>query len=102
MNNSIEQKMKNFLIPCLTAILLVSCMSSKKLKKEQARYAELDSSYRAVQTDLKNCRSAEDENARKRAQMEAENDALNKQIAFIKENNNAMISQLKDLSVISS
>jgi chemotaxis protein MotB len=86
----------------MAALCLSSCVSTKKLKQEQARYAELDSSYRAVQNDLKNCRDIQDENGRKRAQLETELEGLNKQVAFLKENNNAMISQLKDLSVISS
>ena len=93
---------KLFIIPALSCFMLVSCVSTKKFRKEQARYAELDSSYRAVQGDLSKCRDAQDEFARKRAQLETELDGLNKQIAFLKENNSTMVNQLKDLSVISS
>lgn len=94
--------MKNAYISFLAAILLVSCVSSKKLKQEQARYAELDSSYKAVQKEFVDCRNQQEENARKRAQLENTIDNLNKQIGFLKENTNNMIGQLKDLSVISN
>ena len=79
-----------------------SCVSKKKLLQAEARYNQLDSFYVKVQQDLKTCRDEEEANARRRAQMEAENQALYKEIAFLKENNNQMINQLKDLSVISS
>jgi len=94
--------MKHLFIASCTLIVLASCVSSKKLKKEQARYAELSTSYQGVQSQLKDCRDAQDEAARKRALLESEVDALNKQVAFLKENSNTMVGQLKDLSVISA
>jgi chemotaxis protein MotB len=51
---------------------------------------------------LKKCRDDEAEAARKRVSLETEITGLNKQIDFLKENNNNIINQLKDLSVISS
>jgi chemotaxis protein MotB len=95
-------KRTNLLVAVAMACLLVSCVSRKKLKQEQARYGELNSFYVQVQNDLKKCRDEETENARRRAQLESEIESLNKQVAFLKENNNSMIGQLKDLSVISS
>ncbi len=79
-----------------------SCVSKKKLQQAEARYSQLDSFYVKVQQDLKTCRDEEEASARRRAQLEAEAQALYKEIAFLKENNNQMINQLKDLSVISS
>ena len=55
-----------------------------------------------MQQDLRKCRDDEEASARRRAQLEAEAQALYKEIAFLKENNSQMINQLKDLSVISS
>jgi chemotaxis protein MotB len=55
-----------------------------------------------VQDDLKKCREDETEAAKNRALLETEIAGLNKQIDFLKENNNTMINQLKDLSVISN
>ncbi|MEO6071300.1 MAG: OmpA family protein [Chitinophagaceae bacterium] len=92
----------NILMAGCAALLLSSCVSSKKLKKEEARYSELNGFYVQVQTDLKKCREEEEAAARRRAQLESDLANANKQISFLKENNNAAISQLKDLSVISS
>jgi chemotaxis protein MotB len=86
----------------MAVFVFSSCAGGKKLKQEQARYAQLDSFYRKVQLDLRDCRDLEEANARRRAQLESDIDNLNKQLAFLKENNNAMVNQLKDLSVISS
>jgi chemotaxis protein MotB len=94
-----------FLFLSLSVITLFSfssCVSKKKLQQAEARYSQLDSFYVKVQQDLKTCRDEEEASARRRAQLEAEAQALYKEIAFLKENNNQMINQLKDLSVISS
>ncbi|HUQ97727.1 MAG TPA: OmpA family protein [Chitinophagaceae bacterium] len=79
-----------------------SCVSSKKLKAEQVKYARLDSFYIQTQTDLQKCRGDQEEAARQRSKLEADLEAANKQVAFLKENNNVMINQMRDLSVISS
>ncbi|MDB5196232.1 MAG: rane protein, partial [Flaviaesturariibacter sp.] len=86
----------------LIALSLASCVSKKKLAAEQAKYNELNGFYTQVQKDLANCRDEEQANARRRAQLETDIDALNKQMAFLKENNNTVLNQLKDLSVIST
>jgi len=90
-----------FLVSTLI-ICLASCVSKKKLQQSEMKYAQLDSFYVKVQQDLKACRDEEEASARKRAQMESEAQALYKEIDFLKKNNNQMIGQLKDLSVISS
>ena len=94
-------KYSMFLLPVIV-ISFASCVSKKKLQQAEARYNQLDSFYVKVQQDLKTCREEEEANARRRAQMEAETQALYREIAFLKENNNQMINQLRDLSVISS
>ncbi|MGZ3924634.1 MAG: OmpA/MotB family protein [Flavisolibacter sp.] len=95
-------KLQHFLIVCFSAISLTSCISKKKLMAEQDKYAKLNTFYMQVQDDLKKCRDDEAESARKKAALEAEITGLNKQIDFLKENNNTIVTQLKDLSVISS
>lgn len=86
----------------MVVCLFGSCVSKKKLQQEQARYGELNTSYVQVQNDLRQCRATEVENARKRAALQNEIDNLNKQIAFMKENNTNVLEQLKSLSVVSS
>ena len=83
-------------------LLLSSCASSKKLKEKQAEYDRLNGFYTQVQTDLQKCRDEEADNARRRALLEKEVESLNAQLATTKESSNTMITQLKDLSVISS
>jgi chemotaxis protein MotB len=95
-------KLQYVLFVCFSAVLFTSCISKKKLMAEQDKYAKLNTFYMQVQDDLKKCRDDEAESARKKAALDAEIAGLNKQIEFLKENNNTVIGQLKDLSVISS
>lgn len=84
------------------ALAFTSCVSKKKLLSEQEKYAKLNTFYMQVQDDLKKCRDDEAEASRRRALLETEIAGLNKQVDFLKENNNTVINQLKDLSVISN
>jgi chemotaxis protein MotB len=95
-------KITNFLIGSILVFAFTSCVSNKRLKQEQDKYAQLNTFYVQVQDDLRKCRDEEAEAARRRSLLEAEINSLNNQVAFLKENNNTMINQLKDLSVISS
>ncbi len=95
-------KFTNVLLAVVSAGLLSSCVSSKKLKAEQDKYARLNDYYVQVQNDLKKCREEEEANARLRAQLEADLRNSKTQAEMMKESNTAMINQLKDLSVISS
>lgn len=93
---------KQVAIFLLSSVLLFSCVSKKKLKAEKDRYVLLETSRNKLQADLKACEDQNAENARKRTQLEQDIDNLNKQIAFLKENNTQALKQLQDLSVISS
>ena len=86
----------------ISAAALTSCVSKKVLKGEQDKYSQLQVQYNTLQNDLKNCTDLTADNARKKAQQDAEIENLNKQIAFLKENNNQALKQLENLSVISS
>ena len=93
----------------ISSLLLFSCVSSKKFKKSQADYADLQNRYGQLQTTLNTCN---DEKAALASQKSAlENDKtnlnnriadLNKQIDFLKNNNTTVLKQLQDLSVVSS
>jgi chemotaxis protein MotB len=93
-------KIQSLLILTLSLGMLSSCVSNKKLKSEQDKYARLNTFYMQVQDDLKKCRDDEAEASRRRSLLENEVVNLNKQIDFLKDNNNVVINQLKDLSVI--
>jgi chemotaxis protein MotB len=95
-------KFRKMLLPALLSLLFfTSCVSSKKFKAEQAKYAELNAAYSKLQGDLKICVDDKAEASKKRALLEAEIDGLNKQLTYLKENNTTALKQLQDLSVIS-
>ena len=94
---------KQFFVAASCAVLLFSCVSNKKFKSAQAlaqaKYDSLNGVYSKMQGDLQNCN---DQNQKLKASHQAEIDALNKQIAFLKDNNTQALKQLQDMSVISS
>src|SRR5436190_12445051 len=94
--------LKGFLLVATCSVLLFSCVSSKKYKAEQQRYQELTEAHNKLQAALKSCEETGADGAKRRSQLESEIDALNKQIVFLKENNTTVLTQLKDLSVLSS
>jgi chemotaxis protein MotB len=94
-------KLKQVLLAALSCVLLFSCVSSKKYKAEQARYAELNTAHGKLQSDLKTCEDEKTAAASKRKELESEIDMLNKQNAFLKENNTQALNQLQQMSVIS-
>ena len=95
-------RIKDIALTGLLPIMLFSCVSSKKFKALQSKYDSLDKSYSGLQNDLKNCNSKTADLSRDKSNCDAQVDALNKQIAFLKDNNTQALKQLEDMSVISS
>jgi chemotaxis protein MotB len=99
-------KLTSIVALSLSSLLLFSCVSTKKYKDAQAaaqaRYDSLNGVYGKQMSDLKICNDQNADNAAKKAALESQVDALNKQIAFLKENNTQALQQLQNLSVISS
>jgi chemotaxis protein MotB len=96
-------------ITVLLSVLLFSCVSSKKFKKSQADYAELQTKYTTLQGDLTTCNDAKAELTRQKSGLETDKSNLegriadlNKQIDFLKQSNTTVLKQLEDLSVVSS
>jgi len=90
-------------------LLMISCVSSKKFKDEQARYADLSAKHTELQGDLNSCENDRNELSKQRESLEAQNAALvakiadmNKQMDFLKENNTTVLKQLQDLAVLSN
>ena len=93
----------------ITSILLFSCVSSKKFKKSQADYADLQTRYGQLQTTLNDCNNAKAELTSQKSALENDKTNLNNQIAdlnkqidFLKANNTTVLRQLQDMSVVSS
>jgi chemotaxis protein MotB len=101
-------KPTKFLFAALLPLILFSCVSQKKFKGEQARYADLVIKQTQIQADLTSCINDRDMLTRQREALEGQNAALvakiadlNKHIDFLKENNTSVLTQLQDLSVMS-
>jgi len=83
-------------------VLLFSCVSSKKFKKSQADLAASQTQYTQLQGTLNDCNTQKADLTKKSEGLQSQIDALNSQIALLKENNTQALKQLEDLSVISS
>jgi chemotaxis protein MotB len=100
--------MRKYLVVVAVSGLLVSCVSSKKYKNIEAEYSTLSNKFTQLQSDLKGC---EDDRLKANSNLQSMQSAnefqkqqitgLNDQVEFLKKNTNQMISNLKDLSVIS-
>jgi chemotaxis protein MotB len=91
------------------ALLLASCVSSKKFKQAQDDYAVLNNKYTQLQEDLKNCekdllkasnflQTAENNNANLKEQLQNMRD----QTQNLQTTNTQVLGRLEDLSVLSS
>ncbi len=102
-------KTRIFLALAMVSLGAYSCVSPKKLQEAEAKYTQLNGAYADVQSKLREQQDAaakarndvDKSNAEKRA-LESKIGDLNKQIDFLKENNNVVISQMKDLSIVTS
>lgn len=95
-------KIRHLSFLVLAAVTVSSCVSTKKFKAEQQKYADLNTKYLQLQGDQKNCQDAKSEAEKKNELLQTQIDGLNNQIAFLKDNNTQALKQLQDLSVISS
>lgn len=92
-------KLKHLLFVVPFSMVLFSCVSTKKFKASEARYAQLNSTYSDLQGKLRDC----EQNGRDaKTSYEARIKSLLEQMEALKGNNSQMLNQLKDLSVISS
>ncbi|MGN6616985.1 MAG: OmpA/MotB family protein [Ilyomonas sp.] len=89
----------------LITVVLFSCVSPKKLQQAEAKYTQLNGAYLELQGKLRECeqkaKDSSNDFERRRAAYEARINALTDQVDYLKQNNNQVLNQLKDLSVIS-
>jgi chemotaxis protein MotB len=107
-------KLNFYLFALLASISLFSCVSQKKFNQAESKYvqlngayAELQGKYRALQDELTKANNDGTNMATKKAGLEAQIATLNGQITslnnqldYLKQNNNTVLNQLKDLSVV--
>ena len=91
-------------IVCLGAY---SCVSPKKLEEAEAKYgqlngayAELQGKYRDAQDAITKSKTDAERAADRTKSLQSTIDDLNKQVDFLRTNNNVVLSQLKDMSVV--
>ena len=94
--------LKKILLPGIVAVVLISCVSSKKYKKSQEDYNALQTQHTQMQGDLGACNDEKASLQRAKEGLESEIANLNKQIDFLKQNNTQALKQLEDLSVITA
>jgi chemotaxis protein MotB len=102
---SVYMKQQLIILAALSSTLLFACVSPKKLREAEARYGQLNGAYLELQSKLRNCeqsaKDSADAYARRKAAYESRTAAMSDQIDYLKQNNNQVLNQLKDLSVIS-
>jgi len=95
-------RLTSIIIFSVLSFTLFSCVSGKKYKEEQLRYVELSGNYTRLQDSLKNCLALTADNERERRELLAQIDQLNKELGLVREHNTTVLSQLRDLSVLSA
>lgn len=104
-------KSKIYLLIAMGSLALFSCVSPKKLEEEKAKYTELSGNYLALQAkyrdlqdELKRCQNEStakiSDLSTRKAALESQIADMTKQIDYLKQNNNTVLNQLKDLSVV--
>lgn len=101
-------KSKFFLALAIVAMGAYSCVSPKKLQEKEDKIAQLTGAYAELQGKLREAEDAlvkskaeEDKAGDKAKNLQANVDDLNKQVDYLRANNNVVLGQLKDLSVLS-
>jgi chemotaxis protein MotB len=95
-------KLKQSLLFAFVAVFLFSCVSTKKFKAEQAKNDSLTAANAKLAADLKNCNDLTASDAAGKAALQKQLDDLNKQLDLAKQNHDATLKQLENLSLISS
>ena len=100
-------KMKVLLALAIVSIGAYSCVSPKKLQEAESKYGQLNSAYAELQSKYRDAQDAVSKNKNDAERFGANNkalqstiDDLNKQVDFLRNNNTTVLSQLKDLSVV--
>jgi chemotaxis protein MotB len=80
-------------------VFLFSCVSTRKFKASEARYADLSGRYTTLQGQLDECKRSLRDTA---AAFESSRQRNEERVEGLKQNNSTLLNQLKDLSVITS
>ncbi len=96
-------KRKIYLAFGLSVILLgTSCVSQRKYKAQVAQFGTLNEQYTRKQSDLNTCETTKTNYQKQIEDLNKQIADLNKDKAYLKEKNTLVLTQLENLSVISS
>ena len=99
-------KLNQIIFPVLLMLFLVSCVSSKKYKKSQSDYADLQTKHVQLENEFQqlrtSCTSEKADLTQKNAGLQNDINNLNRQVEMLRQNNTQALKQLEDLSVISA
>lgn len=96
-------KTKFLLVMGLAAIMLgTSCVSQKKYKAQVSSFETLNEQYTKKQNDLNACETARANHLKQIDDLNKQLADLNKERTYLRENNSLALTQLENLSVISS
>jgi chemotaxis protein MotB len=90
-------KLRDILLALTLPVILFSCVPTRKFKASEAKYSALSSQYADLQSKLQDCQRT------MRDSTEAYNrrsTVSDERVQGLKQNNNVLLNQLKDLSVI--
>jgi chemotaxis protein MotB len=107
LEKQIVMKLKDYLILGAMPLFLFSCVSQKKMRQAEAKYGELNGAYAELKEKYKACQDEQTDYKSKistltsqKASLENSNAELKGQVDYLKQNNNTVLNQLKDLSVV--
>lgn len=86
---------------CLGALLLTSCVSTKKFKKAQSDYANLQTRYQTLEGNLADCNTRHTNLQRNNEELQNKINELSRELDFVRKNYTQALNQLENLSVIS-
>ena len=98
-----------FLFIVVAFLSLNACVSPKKLRSAEDKYAQLDSNYLQMQNQLRECQGnlknknlQSNDFSKEKAEYEKQINDLKNQVSYLKENSNVTLNRLQDLSAITS
>ncbi len=90
-----------FLVVCTISVFMFgSCVSSKKFKKAQADYAQLQTRYQTLEGTLADCNNRTAALEKEKQGLTANITDLTKELEYVKQNYTQALNQLENLSVI--
>lgn len=99
--------LKLYAAAALVSVTLFSCVSQKQMRQAEAKYTQLNGAYldlqgknRSLEDELKACKSDAEKAKALKAASDNQMATLNNQLEYVKANNNTVLNQLKDLSVV--